>query len=189
MQKTAKIKPIKGKTTPKKASKKTLNEVFFYDKTKLIYLVLFNIFLTCVVLKIFFCLLSIGYTCCSAIIIMLAIITILATMALLGSLYVTIFPQRLALLTDTGITIDHNEELKWDEIKEATEFVATYIYKQNAIALHTKDGVSHNLRFMQKMCKNNIFTPFSIPLYAMRKKDADKIRKLIKQKCKYKNMK
>ena len=189
MQKTAKTKPIKGKTTPKKASKKALNEVFFYDKTKLIYLVLFNIFLTCFILKAFFCLLSIGYTCCNTIVIMLAIVAILAIMALLGSLYVTIFPQRLALLTDTGITIDHNEELKWDEIKEATEFVTTYIYKQNAIALHTKDGVSHNLRFMQKMCKNNVFTPFSIPLYAMRKKDAEKIRKLIKQKCKYKNMK
>ncbi len=188
MQKTTKNKPIKGKITPKKASKKALNEVFYYDKTKLIYLVFFNIFLTCLILKMLFCLLSIGYACCNAIVIMLAIVAILAIMALLGSLYVTIFPQRLALLTDTGITIDHNEELKWDEIKEATEFVATYLYKQNAIALHTKEGVSHNLRFMQKMCKNNVFTPFSIPLYAMCKKDADKIRKLIKQKCKYKNI-
>ena len=109
----------------------------------------------------------------------------LALLALAGSLFVAIHPLRLALVTDNEITIDHNVALKWKDIEVAKEFKASYIYTQQAIALHVRKGVTHKLTFMQKICKNNVFTPFSIPLYAMTPKDAQKIRKIIKDLREY----
>ena len=173
-------------TAPKKETK--LNQTFYYDRKKLVYLVIFNVFLVSFIYMIISCLSNHGYLTSKIMLTFHLLVLTLSVLALIGSTFVAIFPQRLALLTNDGITIDHNETLKWTDIDYAKEFKAHYIYPQQAIALHTKEGVTHQLTFMQKMCQNNVFTPFSIPLYAMPPKDAEKIRKIIKQKCKYKDL-
>lgn len=40
---------------------------------------------------------------------------------------------------------------------------------------------------MQHLCRHNVFTPFSIPLYAMVPEDAAKIRTLVKRYAEYKD--
>ncbi len=177
-------KAINTKTTKKNTkTPKKLNETFFYDRKKLILLTIFNILLVSFIWKMTECLIIKGLASSNLMIILLIVVMSLALLALGGSLFVSIHPQRLAFLNEQGITIDHNEELKWDEISVAKEVNA--LLWHNAIALYTKDNVKHNLTFMQYMCRHNAFTPFSIPLYAMTKNDAKKIKKLIKQKCKY----
>lgn len=185
--------PSKKSTSSKKIvvkdknKAKKLNETFFYDRKKLILLAVFNVFLVFLIWNITSCLLAKGLITTSFEIALHILVMTLALLALAGSLFVAIHPLRLALVTDNEITIDHNVALKWKDIEVAKEFKASYIYTQQAIALHVRKGVTHKLTFMQKICKNNVFTPFSIPLYAMTPKDAQKIRKIIKQKCKYEN--
>lgn len=176
----------KSTTSPKKTSskpkQKKLTKTFYYSPQALKKLIILNVVLVLISLKLFYCQ-SLGLINMP---IAISIIFTLSFIALIGAIYVTIKPQRLALITEEGITIDHNELLKWEDIEQAVEFKTHYIYSQHAIALIRKKGVTHNLTFMQKMCKNNEFTPFSIPLYAMRDDDCDKIIKIIKQKVKYK---
>lgn len=184
MKKTVSPKNTKQKKINTQKTPKELNETFFYDRKKLILLAVFNILLVAFIWNLTSCLILRGLANSNIMIVLLICVMSLALLALGGSLFIAIHPLRLALITNQGITIDHNEELKWDEIKLAKEIKPFFCH--HAIALHTKEGVKHNLTFMQNMCKHNEFTPFSIPLYAMTKKDAQKIQKLIKQKCKYK---
>ncbi len=185
-KKSTKKAPNKLKTTPLKKEPK-LNQTFYYDRKKLVFLAVFNVFLVTFIYMIISCLSKYGYLTSKIMLTFHLLVLTSSVLALIGSTFVAIFPLRLALLTNEGITIDHNETLKWTDIDYAKEFKAHYIYPQHAIALHTKEGVTHNLTFMQKLCKNNVFTAFSIPLYAMTPKDAEKIMKIIKQKCKYEN--
>ena len=163
---------------------KKLNEKFFYDRKKLILLAIFNILLVAFIWAMSAILIENGQASSLPVKVGLVITMGLALSALGGALFIAIHPQRLALLTEDGITIDHNEELKWEEVSVAKEVKALLFH--NAIALNTKEGVKHKLTFMQHVCKNNKFTAFSIPLYAMTTKDVKKIKKLIKEKCKYK---
>ena len=55
------------------------------------------------------------------------------------------------------------------------------------IALHLVPGAEYRLTFMQHLCRHNVFTPFSIPLYAMVPEDAAKIRTLVKRYAEYKD--
>lgn len=180
---TPKKASTSNKATKKNNTSKKLNLTFQYDKSKLKKLVLFNFILVILSLKLCYCQ-SIGLINMP---ISITIILILSVFAFLGSLFVTIHPLRLALVTDETITIDHNAPLKWKDVKIAREFKVRYIYEQQAISLILKEGLNYPLTFMQKLCKKNHFTPFSIPLYAMTPKDQDKIRKIIKQKVKYEN--
>lgn len=185
--KTKSLKQPQKKSSKKASTKKQLNETFYYDRKKLIGLAIFNVFLVLFIYKMTLCLIAKAILTSLVGLSFLYIVLALALLALLGSTFVAIYPLRLALITDKEIIIDHNEPLKWSDITVAKEFKASYLYPQHAIALHTKDGLKHNLTFMQKVCKNNVFTPFSIPLYAMTPKDASKITKIIKQKVKYEN--
>lgn len=181
-------KDNKKKTSIKKSiNTKKLNKTFHYDRRKLIGLAVFNVLFTMFIWKMTSCLLSKGLITSSIEMCLHIIVISLAILALIGSTFVAIHPLRLALLTDEGITIDHNETLKWQDIEIAKEVKAPYFLPQQAIALHVKEGVTHKLTFMQKICENNVFTAFSIPVYAMTVKDANEIRKIIKQKCKYEN--
>ncbi|MBO5285025.1 MAG: hypothetical protein J6B00_04020, partial [Alphaproteobacteria bacterium] len=67
------------------------------------------------------------------------------------------------------------------------EKYTSYLTRRPLIALHLKENALKNYRltFMQHLCKSNIFTPFSIPMYAMRPEDAAQIRALIKKHAKY----
>lgn len=107
--------------------------------------------------------------------------------ALATVVYVTTMPQRLAFINKEGIKIDHNEMLAWGDIEVAEERYTTSIAHRRFIALHVapENIVKYKLTFMQKLCQGNIFTPFSIPLYAMRAEDAAEIRNIIKHHVKY----
>jgi len=107
--------------------------------------------------------------------------------ALASVVYVTAMPQRLAFINKEGIKIDHNEMLAWNDIEVAEERYTTSIAHRRFIALHVtpENLVKYRLTFMQKLCQGNIFTPFSIPLYAMKAEDAVEIRNIIKRHAKY----
>jgi len=114
---------------------------------------------------------------------------ILALLALASVVFVTTVPQRLALVNKDGIKIDHNQLLKWDDILLAEEKYTSYISRRPFMALHVMPEAlpKYKLTFMQKLCRNNIFTPFSIPLYAMRPEDVAEIRAIIKKHASYKD--
>ena len=107
--------------------------------------------------------------------------------ALASVVYVATMPQRLALINKEGIKIDHNEMLAWGDIEVAEERYTSSIAHRKFIALHVapENIVKYKLTFMQKLCQGNIFTPFSIPLYAMKPEDAAEIRNIIKRHVKY----
>ena len=114
---------------------------------------------------------------------------IFTLLALALVLFVTTVPQNLALINKDGIIIDHNEMLKWHDIELAEEKYTSFLLRRPFIALHVKpeELKKYHLTFMQKLCKNNVFTPFSIPMYAMHPEDAAEIRNIIKRHTKYKD--
>jgi len=114
---------------------------------------------------------------------------IFTLLALASVVFVTTVPQTLAIVNKEGITIDHNALLKWQDIEVAEEKYTSFLTRRPFIALHiNKENLKkYKLTFMQKLCKNNIFTPFSIPMYAMRPEDAAEIRNIIKRHVKYKD--
>lgn len=162
-------------------------EVFYYSRTQLILLVLFYALVAGIVYYIANCF----YAKCLATNTVLSVVLILTmglTLAALASaVFVMMFPQKLAVVTSKQIKIDHNAPLLWRDVQLAEEKYSSCVSHRPFIALHLKEGVSYPLTFMQKLCKNNIFTPFSLPLYAMKKKDADKLRKLVKRYAHYEN--
>ncbi len=119
-----------------------------------------------------------GFLCATQILILLALVI---------TLFVTIVPFRLAYVNKEGIKIDHNQTLLWDDVEVAEEKYTSYISRRPFIAMHLKEGRLKNYRltFMQKLCQDNIFTPFSIPMYAMRPEDAAEIRNIIKKHVHY----
>ncbi len=165
----------------------TKEEVFYYSRMQIILLVLFYAAAACVVY-----LAANGFICktaCSGDVYNIVLITtmFLSLAALASAVFVMIFPQKLAVVTPKQIKIDHNVPLLWHDVKLAEEKYSSCISRRPFIALHLKDGVSYPLTFMQKLCRNNVFTPFSLPLYAMTKDEADKLRKLVKKYAPYQN--
>ena len=112
---------------------------------------------------------------------------ILSLSALASSVFVMLFPQPLAEINSKSIKIDHNQPLKWQDVEIAEEIQTNKLTKRTIIVLHTRIGARYKLTFMQKLCKNSLYTPFSIPLYAMTENDAKTIRKLIQKYAKYTN--
>ena len=121
--------------------------------------------------------------------IFLRITQILTLGALASTVYVLLFPQKLAIINKDGIKIDHNELLNWQDIEFAEEKYTSSILYRPFIALHVapRNLKKYKLTFMQKLCQKNIFTPFSIPLYAMRPEDSSNIRDLIRKHVEYKD--
>ena len=185
-QKTTKTKKNKLPTSSKK--QKTTNEIFHYDYRQLLILAMFNIVLTCTlfVLSKFIAQNNIITTAIQFY--MLVFVMVLTLLSLAGSLFVVISPLNLAIVTDETIKIDHNQPLRWEDIEIAKEFVVNCFFKRPVIVLQLKQGVEYKLTFMQKICKNHKFTAFSIPLYAMSNKEAEKIRKHIIKHCKYEKL-
>lgn len=160
---------------------------FYYDYRQLLVLLIVYSLLSIFVYIIASCLQQMNFYD-NWFLLMLQIITeIFVLLALASIFYVVVFPQKLAVVQKEGIKIDHNQLLKWQDIALAEEKYTSYISRRPLIALHLKEGALSNYRltFMQKLCKKNIFTPFSIPMYAMRPEDAAYIRELIKRQVKY----
>ncbi len=162
-------------------------EVFYYSRIQLVLLVLFYALISGIVYYMANCLYAKCLVDNAALSVVLILTMGLTLAALASAVFVMIFPQKLAVVTSKQIKIDHNVPLLWHDVKLAEEKYSSCISHRPFIALHLKDGVNYPLTFMQKLCKNNIFTPFSLPLYAMKKEDADKLRKLVKKYAHYEN--
>ena len=98
--------------------------------------------------------------------------------------YKYLLPQRLAVINDKTITIDHCEPLAWKDISHAEErIVRCCFHKLKIIALIPKVGINYKYNFLQR--HNGEFTAFSIPLYEIvSQKDVEEITKIIAKKVK-----
>lgn len=170
---------IKELITPEK------EQIFYYDRRQQIALALFYAIIALIVYGIKEMLSS--AQCNTILLFALNLTEILIIAAFVLTVIVIIFKPTLAIINKDGIKIDHNQTLKWDDVELAEEKYTSYITRRPLIALHvTPDNLKkYHLTFMQVLCKNNIFTPFSIPMYAMRPKDAEAIRNAIKRHTKY----
>ncbi len=113
-------------------------------------------------------------------------VTMALTVLALGSaVLVMIFPPRVATVNSKTIKIDHNAPLFWKDVKLAEEKYSSPLTRRTIIVLHLRDDANYPLTFMQKLCRYNVFTPFSLPLYAIDGKDAARLRQLVQKHCKY----
>ena len=136
---------------------------FYYDNQKLQKLVLFNaVLLSLVIFAGNICPEHMGF---------ISSIAVLCLISFSASLYVVVFPQRLALIDEEGIKIDHNAKLKWEEIAKAEHKKVKGCMNREIITLSVKDGVKYRRRFMQHLSKHSPYGEFSIPLYAMTEED------------------
>lgn len=160
---------------------------FYYDRRQLFALTVIYALLAIFVYAISNCLYTYNMFNSWPLLIILIITQVLCLAALASILFVTIIPQTLAITNKDGIKIDHNELLSWHDIELAEEKYTSYLTRRPFMALHVKKATlaKYHLTFMQKLCKANIFTPFSIPLYAMRPEDVAEIRNIIKKHVKY----
>lgn len=158
-----------------------VDEVFYYDRRQIVLLTVAYAMLSCLVWVLGQCMLCTGFSCCGIASAVMILVMALTLMALASVVFVLLFPQKLAVVNKTGIKIDHNALLKWDDIATAEEKYTGWMANRPIIALHLKPEADYKLTFMQKLCRHNVFTPFSIPLYAMRADDASKIKALIRK--------
>ncbi|MBR1373360.1 hypothetical protein IJ556_02790 [bacterium] len=160
---------------------------FYYDKRQQIVLLGLYSIISLLVYIISETIVSTGLYNNWFLLVVLIITQVLTLLALAAIFYVVIMPPKLAVVNKEGIKIDHNQLLKWQDIALAEEKYTSYISRRPFMALHLKDGAlaKYRLTLMQKLCKKNIFTAFSIPMYAMRPQDAAAIRELIKKHVKY----
>lgn len=160
---------------------------FYYDKRQQIVLLGLYSIISLLVYMISETIVSTGLYNNWFLLVVLIVTQVLTLLALAAIFYVVIIPPKLAVVNKEGIKIDHNQLLKWQDIALAEEKYTSYISRRPFMALHLKDGAlaKYRLTLMQKLCKKNIFTAFSIPMYAMRPQDAASIRELIKKHVKY----
>lgn len=98
--------------------------------------------------------------------------------------YKYLMKQRLAIIDDEGITIDHCQRLLWKNIENAEErIVSCGLRKLKVIILNPKAGMEYNYNFLQR--HNGEFTAFSLPLYdVVSAEDAKKLKKIVAKKVK-----
>ena len=178
----------KIKTKIKQILSPEKEEVFYYSQKALVLLTLVYGVVAFLVYAIANGLLRCGCLESGNAFFVLVCITMVLTVLALGSaVLVMIFPPRVALVTSQTIKIDHNAPLFWKDVKLAEEKYSSSLSRRTIIALHLREDANYPLTFMQKLCRYNVFTPFSLPLYAIDKKDADRLRELVKKHCKYVN--
>lgn len=146
-------------------------EVFYYNKRQLFLLSFFNVVMlfSVVCISNFF----------DSFLWWNAVVTVLCLASLSASLFVTLFPQKLAIVSAEGIKIDHNELLKWEDIETAQKVKPSKLSRRYIILFETKPGCEYNHSLMQKISKKSSYGAFSIPLYAMTKADREKIEEAI----------
>lgn len=163
-------------------------ETFYYSRKSLILLTLVYGAIAIVVYALANGLLKCGCLADNYALFVGLCITMFLTLIALGSaVFVMIFPPKVAVVNSKSIKIDHNAPLLWKDVKLAEEKYSSCISRRPLIALHLREGVTYPLTFMQKLCKYNVFTPFSLPLYAMTPEDANRLRHLVKKHAKYRN--
>ena len=151
-------------------------ESFYYDNRQLQKLVLLNAVLLCLVILA-------GNTCPNHLG-WISIVSVLCLVSFSASLYVVIFPQRLALVNDEGIKIDHNAMLKWEDIAKAEQKRVSGCLKREIIAITPKESTAYRRTLMQHLSKCSPYGEFSIPLYVMTEKDKIEIIKAMEKHIK-----
>lgn len=173
---------IKEILTPEK------EEVFYYSQKSLILLTVAYALIAFIVWALANGLQQRGCLANNYALFVILSITMFLTLAALGSaVFVMIFPPRVAVVTSKSIKIDHNAPLLWKDVELAEEKYTSPLTRRRLIALHLRKDANYPLTFMQKLCKHNIFTPFSLPMYAIEEKSAERLRHLVKKHCHYKN--
>lgn len=184
----------KVKTTPNLRQKikkmvclSDTEEVFYYDRRQLVVLTVIYALTACFVYLVSNCLVSVNMYGNAFLMAVLIVTQWLTLLSLAMAMFVAFFPQKLAVINAEGIKIDHNQLLEWKDVRAAEEKYTSYISRRPLIALCLKEGrlEKYRLTFMQHLCKHNVFTPFSVPMYAMRPEDSARIRELIKKYVKY----
>lgn len=105
---------------------------------------------------------------------------IACTLSILSSLFVFLVRMPLAVISSAGIKIDHNQLLKWSQVKSVERDVFKHFGIERLFLRITPQKIAgYKMSFMQKLTGNSQFGPFSIPLYAMSDKNAKQIEKLI----------
>lgn len=146
-------------------------EIFYYDKRKLLWLLVFNaLLLSSVIFASESGSVNLGFV---------SLIAIICLVSFSASLYVVLFPQKLAVLNEDGIKIDHNFMLKWQDIAVAEKKRVPGLMKREIILLTPKESAPYSLTLMQRLCKNSHYGAFSIPLYAMSAVDGESIEKAV----------
>lgn len=163
-------------------------EIFYYSTKKLVLLTLAYAFMSFILYGLVNCMYLRGLLNCWCILAPVILVMVLTLSALASAVFVLIYPQTLAVVNSKGIKIDHNEPLLWQDVATAEELRTNGYSYRSIIRLNLKKDAKYKLTFMQKLCQHNLYTPFSIPLYAMDEKDIEKIRKIVKKYTKYKSL-
>ena len=80
--------------------------------------------------------------------------------------YKYIYPQKMAVITDESIKIDHTAPLKWADFAAAEEReIYCCFQKRKIVVLLPKENLDYPYNWVQK--HNPGFTAFSIPLYGL----------------------
>jgi len=116
--------------------------------------------------------------------VLMTLAVFLCISATAAAAFVFFFPQNLAVISDRMIKIDHGFPLQWKDMLQAEELCTNRLCGRKIIVFRMKEGFKCPLTFMQRLCKNSCFTPFSIPLYAMEQNEQEKIRKEIAARIK-----
>lgn len=173
---------IKEILTPEK------EEIFYYNQKSLILLTLVYATVAFLVWILANSLQAKGCLANNYALFIILCITMFLSLAALGSaVFVMIFPPKVAVVTSKSIKIDHNAPLLWKDVKLAEEKYTSAISRRRIIALHLRKDANYPLTFMQKLCQHNVFTPFSLPMYAIDEKAAERLRHLVKKHSRYKN--
>ena len=151
-------------------------QIFYYSRRKLGYYLLFNLGLMILALLFtwsifpkyepvyYFALI----TCC---------------ISILSALFVFLIRFSVVTTTDEGIKIDHNNLLKWSQIKKIEKITMDeYLFAKEFLKITPQKINHYKMSFMQILNRHSRFGPFSVPLYAMEEKDAKKVEKLIKER-------
>ncbi len=101
-------------------------------------------------------------------------------LSILSSMFVFMFRMPLAIITDSDIKIDHNQPLRWTQIKSVEKVNLKCCGFDRPLLRITPQRIEHyHMTIMQRIAGNTKFGYFSIPLYAMNDDKAKKITKLI----------
>ncbi len=107
--------------------------------------------------------------------------------SLLSALFVFIVPLPLAIVTPHSLKIDRAQPILWQQISSVTKkTVGRGIFSKKILKIHTIPLTKYRYTFMQRIASCSEFGAFSIPLYAMNKKDAKAIEQILREQLKTK---
>ncbi|MBR6663846.1 MAG: hypothetical protein IKL33_03355, partial [Alphaproteobacteria bacterium] len=102
--------------------------------------------------------------------------------SLTGALFVFLARLPLAIITPECLKIDRNKPLLWGQITGIKKIkISKFPFSKSILRIETIPLKEYRYSFMQKISAKSEFGAFSIPLYAMSKKDAKQIERIIRQ--------